>query len=165
MNTVIELPLQDATDTEALGIKLAPLLTDVRLVTFAGELGSGKTTLVRGILRGLGYEGTVKSPTFTLIEPYSLGEREVYHFDLYRMQKAEELEFIDAREILQSGGLCLIEWPERGRGFLLPAELNVTIHKVKQGRMVRLEINTEYSAVLSDRLRHALEPLSGVQAR
>ena len=88
------------------------------LVFLHGDLGAGKTTLTRGIIRSLGFEGAVKSPTYTLIERYPTQPLQVCHFDLYRMNHPEELEFIGARDDLVEGNLCLIEWPERGAGWL-----------------------------------------------
>lgn len=117
MNRVFDIP--DAATMEAFGARLASVCDAVQLITLQGELGAGKTTLVRGMLRGLGYNGTVKSPTYTLVEPYEVAGRAVYHFDLYRLAAAQELDDIGLRDYLDTAALCVIEWPERG-GTQLP---------------------------------------------
>lgn len=147
---------------ESLGQQLAPAIVGAGMIYLDGDLGTGKTTLVRGILRGLGHEDVVKSPTFTLVEPYYLGDRVVYHFDLYRLNDPEELEYIGAREYFGSDALCLVEWPKKGHGFLPPPDINVMIHKVKQGRNVRLELISDRSAALASALRSTLERNKGV---
>lgn len=114
-------------DTEALGRRLAAALPAVRLIHVRGPLGAGKTTFVRGVLRGLGHEGPVKSPTFTLVEPYRVGEVGVAHFDLYRIRDPAELEFLALRDYVGSGDVCLIEWPEHAHGALPMPDLEVMI--------------------------------------
>lgn len=129
----------DTSAMEILGAHMAGCLVDVGLVVhLIGELGAGKTTLVRGILRGLGHSGPVRSPTYTLVEPYEIAERQVYHLDLYRLGDAEELEWIGIRDLLDTDSLAFIEWPERGAGVLPPADLEVQIEYRGEGRQVAL---------------------------
>ncbi len=110
-----------------LGAEIGDQFSDGGIVLLKGDLGAGKTTLVRGLLRHLGYQGIVKSPTYTLVEPYQLGSRLIYHFDLYRLGDPEELEYIGGRDYWDSNALCLIEWPEKATGYLPPADLELTI--------------------------------------
>ncbi|MFT5111879.1 MAG: tRNA threonylcarbamoyladenosine biosynthesis protein TsaE [Parasphingorhabdus sp.] len=102
-----------------LGREIAPRFQSGDMVWLDGDLGSGKTTLVQGVLAGLGYEGLVTSPTYTLLEPYSLENLQVVHMDLYRLKSAEELEMLGIRDFVDES-LCLVEWPTKGAG-LLPA--------------------------------------------
>lgn len=122
----------------ALGGRIADAFPHGGLVFLKGDLGAGKTTLVRGLLRHLGFQGTVKSPTYTLVEPYSVNGRDIYHFDLYRLADPEELEYMGVRDYLSSSALCLIEWPEKAQGFLPKATLNVIIQYDNEARKVDL---------------------------
>lgn len=145
---LLERQAATADDTERLGATLAPLLRAGLAVYLHGELGSGKTSFVRGILRGLGVTGAVKSPTYTLVEPYSLPALSVYHFDLYRLNDPEELEFLGVRDYLEGSGVCLVEWAERGAGVLPQPDLDIVIERLEEGRMLQFTSRTDMGAAL-----------------
>ena len=135
MSTPPEIRLHSQQQQEAFGAKLARVLPKHAVIFLEGELGAGKTTLVRGILRGFGWAGTVKSPTYTILEPYELPQQNLYHLDLYRLADAEELEYLGLRELLGEG-LLFFEWPERGEALLPPADITVNIQHEKSGRVL-----------------------------
>lgn len=145
---LIEQRADTAEAMEALGARLAPGLHAGLLLYLHGELGAGKTTLVRGILRGLGHTGAVKSPTYTLVEPYALDKFPLYHFDLYRLNDPRELEFIGVRDYLEGQGVCLIEWAERGAPVLPDADVDVTIERAGETRVVRFTARTDKGGAL-----------------
>ena len=122
----------------AFGGHLARITQGHGLIFLEGDLGTGKTTLSRGIIRGLGHTGAVKSPTFTLVEPYEINDIRAFHFDLYRLVDPEELEFMGIRDYFDEDALCLIEWPQQGAGFLPKADLTITIGQHKTGRQLTL---------------------------
>lgn len=128
---------------EALGAVMAGACRGGCVIYLEGELGAGKTTLARGFLRGLGYGGPVKSPTYTLVEPYELAHRRCYHFDLYRLGDPAELEYLGMRDLLQGDAVLLVEWPERGEGELPPPDLMVRIQHQHNARRISLEARTE----------------------
>lgn len=133
-------------DMEALGGRFASAVGALKLVTLNGPLGAGKTTLVRGLLRALGYAGAAKSPTFTLVEPYEINGRRFSHFDLYRLKDPEELEFLGIRDYLAGPDLCVVEWAERA-GRLLPApDAAVMIAPANNGRSVTVTAHTSRGA-------------------
>ncbi|WP_110710200.1 tRNA (adenosine(37)-N6)-threonylcarbamoyltransferase complex ATPase subunit type 1 TsaE [Salinicola sp. CR57] len=125
--------LNDEAAQVAFGETLGRALAGRGQVHLIGDLGAGKTTLARGILRAYGHGGAVKSPTYTLVEPYETASARVFHFDLYRLGDPEELEFMGARDMLGSDALCLIEWPSRGAGWLPAPDLEIHLQLVSGG--------------------------------
>ncbi len=126
-----------AAETEAIGSALAaalpPLASGPAVVYLAGDLGAGKTTLARGFLRQRGVAGPVRSPTFTLLEPYELSGLVVVHMDLYRLRQPSELEGLGVRDVALPGHVWLIEWPERGTGYLPAADLQIDLQVTADG--------------------------------
>lgn len=118
------------------------------LIQLQGKLGSGKTTLVRGFLRSLGITGAIKSPTYTLVEPYQADGRHYYHFDLYRLEAPEALEMLGFRDYLDGDSMCLIEWPEQAGDLLPPADIAVAISLLPAGRRVHLDATTTHGVNL-----------------
>ena len=139
-------------DLVRFGACLAKLAGKGGLITLQGALGAGKTTLVRGLIQAAGHTGAVKSPTFSLVEPYALDCGTIYHFDLYRLQDPEELEYIGIRDYLDQSSLCLVEWPEKAGNFLPDGDLNIIIEIVEKGRKVRLQSITDRGQALLENL-------------
>ena len=151
--------------TLALGRALAPFLLPGMVVWLDGDLGAGKTTLVRGLCRALGYAGAVKSPTYTLVEVYVISSLYLYHFDFYLFHDPEE--FIDAGldEYFRSDAVCLVEWPDKAAGFVPPADLALRLRfqddAARRGRIADLVAHTERGrACLNTLARHGLEGAS-----
>ncbi len=137
----IDLP--DEAATLALGGRLGHALAAGLSIWLQGDLGAGKTTLTRGVLRALGFAGRVKSPTYTLVELYTLSRFNLYHFDLYRFTDPDEWEDAGFREYFNPASVCLVEWPEKAGGRLPPPDLRVRIEIPDAGRTVWIEGLTE----------------------
>ena len=143
----MQLELKDATATEAAGAALASALSGGDHVIFLhGDLGAGKTTLVRGLLRALGHAGRVPSPTYTLVEPYEIGALSLKHLDLYRIADPEELEYLGVREL---SGTVIIEWPEKGGHFLPAPDLDCRLEPAGAGRRLGAEGRSEAGRALA----------------
>ncbi len=142
---ILELP--DEAATLALGARLGRALAPGLTIWLQGNLGAGKTTLTRGLLRELGFAGRVKSPTYTLVELYSLPRFNLYHFDLYRFAEPDEWEDAGFRDYFNPTSICLVEWPDKGGGLLPPPDVTVELDFRESGdvdgRSVRIEGFTE----------------------
>ncbi len=152
MKVDFSLPLADETATVAFGRRLAEFCDQAVCIFLHGDLGAGKTTLTRGFVQGLGHQGKVKSPTYTLVEPYELARWQVYHFDLYRLSDPEELEYMGVRDYFTDTSHCLIEWPEKGIGMLPEPDLEITLSYVGTERLVELRVHSQLGRRLVNKL-------------
>lgn len=141
-----EIAMQD------LGAKLAAACGDVAVIYLCGELGAGKTTLTRGFLRALGQQAAVKSPTYSLVEPYHLHNKTIFHFDFYRVNHPEELEFIGIRDYVKQPAILLIEWPERAANLLPDPDLTCRLSVIGANHEVDMVANTDRGKEILSRL-------------
>ncbi|MDF3919722.1 tRNA (adenosine(37)-N6)-threonylcarbamoyltransferase complex ATPase subunit type 1 TsaE [Salinicola salarius] len=154
--------LSDEAAQVAFGESLGRALAGRGQVHLIGDLGAGKTTLARGILRAYGHVGAVKSPTYTLVEPYETTAARIFHFDLYRLGDPEELEFIGARDMLGDDALCLIEWPSRGVGWLPTPDLEIHLRVHSAGRIAWGIAHSEQGRAVMEKLPTGLrDSMSG----
>ncbi|WP_028453315.1 tRNA (adenosine(37)-N6)-threonylcarbamoyltransferase complex ATPase subunit type 1 TsaE [Chitinilyticum aquatile] len=147
-----EFLLADESATLALGAALATALAPGLVIELEGDLGAGKTTLTRGILRGLGFAGRVKSPTYTLVEPYTISNLYLYHFDLYRFNDPEEWEDAGFREHFNPDSVCLIEWADKAAGLLPQPDWRITLVPEGTGRRARLDVFSEQGKACATRV-------------
>ena len=131
--------LNSAEETELFGAELYKSLPSKCLIFLYGDLGAGKTTIVRGFLRAAGYNGIVKSPTYTLVEEYTIDSRKIFHFDLYRVTNPEELEWIGIRDYFDQDSVCFIEWPDKGKGFLPKPDTVISLETHGFGRLLDID--------------------------
>jgi tRNA threonylcarbamoyladenosine biosynthesis protein TsaE len=152
---MLVLSLPDEQATQNIGAALAATCETGAVIWLTGTLGAGKTTLSRGWLQALGHHGAVKSPTYTIVEPYLLPCGQVYHFDLYRLNDPEELELMGIRDYFSAVHLCLIEWPEKGEALLQLPDLSINLaHESKGGRIMTATAHT-------DRAKNWLNKIAG----
>lgn len=145
--------LADEEATLAFGRRLAIAAADGGIVYLHGDLGAGKTTLVRGLMRGHGFQGAVKSPTYTLVEPYELDQCHIYHFDLYRLADPGEVEYLGTEDYFKNNNLCLIEWPNRGGDAIPAADLSIELSSEGSGRRLHVASHSARGDVIAKRLR------------
>ena len=131
--------MPDAASTERLGAALATGIAPGRVLHLSGDLGSGKTTLVRGLLRALGVQGPVKSPTYTWVEPYTVSSLDLYHFDFYRLSNKSEWIESGLREYFRPDAVCIVEWPQNAGSLLPPPDLDLRLSYDGSGRKALLE--------------------------
>ena len=156
---------KDAEETGKLASDIATRCVQQTIIYLHGDLGAGKTTFCQGFIRSLGYSGRVKSPTYTLVEPYSFdnsviadkdnGKRDIFHFDLYRLADPEELEFIGIRDYFDTNAICLIEWPQKGQGLLAPADLEISIEFIGTERRFTIQGQSQYGVQLVEQLENS----------
>ena len=153
MPTSRVLLIHDESQMRGLGASLIAACEHGGVITLKGELGTGKTTLVRGALEAAGVAGAIRSPTYTLVEYYPLGRFAVAHFDLYRLADPEELEYLGYRDYLQPQVLCFIEWPQRAGDYLHAVDLQIDIEYDPRGRRVSLSPHTDWGRELVSTLK------------
>lgn len=145
--------MADEASLVAFGARLADALEPGLVIELSGELGAGKTTLSRGIIQALGHTGAVKSPTYTLVEPYESLTPPVYHFDLYRISNADELIHMGIEDYFTPATVCLIEWPERCQGALPPADVVITLTHAGSGRQLALRACSAAGDTLKEQVK------------
>ncbi|NNM82084.1 MAG: tRNA (adenosine(37)-N6)-threonylcarbamoyltransferase complex ATPase subunit type 1 TsaE [Burkholderiales bacterium] len=143
MHEKLNLHLASEKDTEALGATIARTLRPGLAIFLEGDLGAGKTALARSIIRALGHEGKVKSPTYTLVELYTISGLNLYHFDLYRFEDPDEWNESGFREYFNPESIVMVEWPEKGGAFLPTPDIRIVLGVEGEGRRAEIEATSE----------------------
>lgn len=146
LSTSLQRNLPDVDALEAWAVSLARQVTHPLVVYLQGEMGTGKSAFTRAFLRALGVVGTIRSPTFTLLERYDTARGWVFHLDLYRIEAPEEIEYLGVRDLLTSPAWWFIEWPERGAGFLPAPDLQLELRYAAAGRHALLQAHTDMAS-------------------
>ncbi|MEL0640275.1 tRNA (adenosine(37)-N6)-threonylcarbamoyltransferase complex ATPase subunit type 1 TsaE [Pseudoalteromonas aliena] len=144
--------LNDEIATVAMGNRVAGIIGQGAVIYLHGDLGAGKTTFTRGVIQGFGHTGKVKSPTYTLVEPYELERANVYHFDLYRLGDSEELEYMGIRDYFSANAICVVEWPEKGGEFIPVPDLDITLSYAGNERKIVINSASERGVAIVEKL-------------
>lgn len=152
MNPTIKIDLPNVEATECFARRLAQGLSAPMIMTFQGEIGAGKTTLIRAMLRALGVQSAIKSPTFSLVESYLIESLCIHHFDLYRIHDETELEYIGFRDYFTANAVCLIEWPERAMNDIHPVDINISFEFKGLGRQMEYHANSPKGMAMLSRI-------------
>ncbi len=148
----MKIELENEAETTEIGAKVASCLKGGEIIYLKGELGTGKTTLVRGALNELGHMGSVKSPTYTIVEPYSIDSHVIYHFDLYRLDDPEELESLGIRDYCDGQSICFFEWPEKGGNLLPNADIKLELTYLENTREVEFTSKSDVGKTILKQL-------------
>ena len=154
MTRSFEFHLTDEFATVAMGNRVADIIEQGAVIYLHGDLGAGKTTFTRGVVQGFGHTGKVKSPTYTLVEPYELERANVYHFDLYRLGDPEELEYMGIRDYFSADAICVVEWPEKGGEFIPVPDLDITLSYVGNERKIVINSASERGIAIVEKLNN-----------
>ena len=152
MTRIFESHLNDEVATVTMGNQVAAIIEQGAVIYLHGDLGAGKTTFTRGVVQGFGHVGKVKSPTYTLVEPYELERANVYHFDLYRLGDPEELEYMGIRDYFSANAICVVEWPEKGGEFIPVPDLDITLSYVGNERKIVITSASDRGIAIVEKL-------------
>ncbi|GAB0109816.1 tRNA (adenosine(37)-N6)-threonylcarbamoyltransferase complex ATPase subunit type 1 TsaE [Pseudoalteromonas distincta] len=152
MTRSFESHLNDEVATVTMGNQVAAIIEQGAVIYLHGDLGAGKTTFTRGVVQGFGHAGKVKSPTYTLVEPYELERANVYHFDLYRLGDPEELEYMGIRDYFSANAICIVEWPEKGGEFIPVPDLDITLSYVGNERKIVINSASDRGVAIVEKL-------------
>lgn len=154
MTRSFEFHLTDEIATVSMGNRVADIIEQGAVIYLHGDLGAGKTTFTRGVVQGFGHTGKVKSPTYTLVEPYELERANVYHFDLYRLGDPEELEYMGIRDYFSPDAICVVEWPEKGGEFIPVPDLDITLSYMGNERKIVINSASERGVAIVEKLNN-----------